>query len=142
MAQSFTAQLRGFENLTKQKLRKIIQASAQDVFAAAQTPQPSVKVTGGRFERGKVPVDWGDLRRSFISGLNGTQIAAGEESYLLAVAQADIGDVLQGGWTMEYAPAIEYGTEKIAPRAFVGDNVVKWQQIVRKNAALAEQMRA
>ena len=138
---SFQAQLRAFENLTKKKMELIVKASAQDVFSAAQTPQPSVKETGGSFEVGKVPVDLGDLRRSFVSGINGQSVGQGDEAYILAITGAELGDTIEGGWTAEHAPAIEYGTDTIAPRAYMRTNAGRWQEFVTANARKAAAMR-
>jgi hypothetical protein len=140
---AFTAQIKNFEKLSLRKLTAIVKQSAQDVFSAAQTAQPSVKETGGSFEVGKIPVDWGDLRGSFVSGLNGGTIAQGNEAYVLAIAQAKLGDSIQGGWTMNYAMTIEFGNESgtIKPRAFMRTNAAKWNSFVQANAAKVAAMK-
>jgi len=138
---NFTAQIKEWADLTERQMLAVVKQSAQDVFSGAQTAQASVKETGGKFEIGKIPVDFGDLRRSFKSGLNGATVAEGADSYVMAIAQSKLGDVILGGWTAEYAKAIEFGTESIAPRAYMRTNAAKWQSIVRKNVNLAKKMR-
>lgn len=137
MAQSFTAAIEAFGIKTKAKAEAVLKESAQEVFALAQTPQPSVKQTGGSFEQGKIPVDTGILRNSFVSGLNGSTSLSGADAYTAAIAGMEIGDSIFGGWTAEYARAIEYGTENIAGRFFAGNAVRQWQAIVARNAQKA-----
>lgn len=139
--QKFTAQVKDWANLTERKMLAIVQQSAQEVFSLAQTPQPSVKETGGTFEIGKIPVDWGDLRRSFVSGLNGSTVGRGTDSYILAIAQSTLGDTILGGWTAEYARAIESGDEGRGGRFYMRTNAAKWQSIVRAVALRAKNMR-
>ncbi len=138
MAKSFEAQLRDFEGRTAKKIAAVVKQSAQDLFEACQTPQPSVKETGGSFEVGKIPVDLGDLRGSFVSGLNGQKVAEGEEAYIATIAGYKLGDSIQGGWTADHARPIEYGSGKIKPRRFVGANVPKWPQFVAANVERAK----
>ncbi|MEL6100473.1 MAG: hypothetical protein AAFR68_04060, partial [Pseudomonadota bacterium] len=74
-----------------------------------------------------------------VSAVNGAQIAGGADSYVLAIAGSEAGDVLAFGWTAAYAPFIEYGTSTIAPRAFVRGAVMQWQAIVDVNVQRAMQ---
>ncbi|MEL6101318.1 MAG: hypothetical protein AAFR68_08360, partial [Pseudomonadota bacterium] len=67
MTGTFTAQLRGHVEKYKKRIDLIVKQSAQDVIEIAQTPQPSVKQTGGFFETGLIPVDTGFLRNSLVS---------------------------------------------------------------------------
>lgn len=130
MPETFSAQVRNWTRMAKARQTAIFKTSAQEVFSRAQTPQASVKQTGGSFEVGKIPVDDGDLRGSFISGLNGGSVLKGPDSYVATIAQASVGDTIVGGWTAEHALPIEFGTDKIAPRAYMRTNAAKWQEIV------------
>lgn len=137
MTQNFTAQIDAFVLKAKQKAEAVLKESAQEVFRLAQTPQPGVGETGGSFETGKIPVDTGALRNSFVSGLNGSTALAGPDGYVGIIAGMELGDSIFGGWTMEYARAIEYGTANMAGRFFAGNAARQWQAIVAANAAKA-----
>lgn len=124
-----------FERKTIGKLNALVRQSAQDVIAAANTPQPSVKQTGGTFELGKVPVDTGFLRNSLVVELtDGGGSAEGGDAYAGVIAGMEVGAVITATWTAAYAGAIEYGTDKIAPRMFVRYNIERWPEIVETNA--------
>ena len=140
---SFTADLERFRDLTREKMTKVMRQSVDDVLQAAQTRQPGVKETGGTFELGKIPVDLGNLVASLASEVNGAQIAAGEASYTLALAQAEAGDVMRFAWTAPYALRIELGFSgedalgrkyNVQGRHFVGQNAARWPEIVAANA--------
>ena len=130
MVGRFQAQIRNFTEQTERRQRAIFMTASQILFSRAQTDQPSVKETGGTFEVGKIPVDDGDLRNSFISNLNGGSTIEGPDSYVLTIARWTPGDTLFGGWTAEHAPHIEFGTENIEPRAFMRTHANNWQEIV------------
>lgn len=139
MAKTFTAQIEDFANLTKRNLRYVAAESFQDVMEAAQTPQPSVKRTGGTFVEGKIPVDTSDLINSLTS--NGT---AGSDSYVLAIEAFEVGDIMRFTWTSEYAMRIEMGfvgTDKLgrtynqAGRHFVGANAARFPEFVKARVA-------
>lgn len=91
---SFAAQLKDFESFSERKLRQIHQQAAQKVVEAAQT----TVARGGR-----MPVDTGNLRNSLVSGLNGSFGQPSEVSYVLTIANFDLGDVAQFAWSAEYA---------------------------------------
>lgn len=128
MTRSFTAQIKAFRDLTEQKLELVVKASAQEVFKTAQTP----KAQGGR-----MPVDTGFLRNSFVSGLNGSTSLSGADAYVLAVAGMGLGDTVFGGWTADYAKHVEYGTSRMAGSFFALNAAQQWQAIVSRNAAKA-----
>lgn len=134
--QTFSAQVSEHVRRYKQRMDAVFKESAQEVVSRAQTSQPSVTVTGGTFVVGKIPVgEAGFLRDSLISGINGSYSFEGPESYVLAIAGADIGDTIQAGWTAEYAPYVEYGTKYMDGRFFLRANAQQWQQIVNENSA-------
>lgn len=135
MVQTFNAQVASHVAKYRQRLEAVFKQSAQDVIEQAQEPQPSVKLTGGSFEIGKIPVDTSFLRNSLIAGLNGSSSLTGPDSYVLAVASAVLGDTIQAGWIAEYARDVEYGTSKMAGRFFMRSAAQNWQAIVTENAA-------
>lgn len=94
------------------------------------------------------PVDHGFLRNTIQTSLNApTPIdpdkmnkekapyagPVGETS--LVIANAGIDDVIYHCFTMGYAPFVEYGTSKMAPRAMVRRTAVEWPQVVSAAAA-------
>ena len=119
----------------KRRMDAVFKESAQEVISLAQTPQPSVTVTGGSFVVGKIPVDTGFLRNSLISGINGSYAFDGPESYVLAIAGADLENTIQAGWTAEYALDVEHGNARMDGRFFLRANAQRWQQIVNENSA-------
>lgn len=134
MTKTFKAQVEAFADLTKQNMRYVAASAIQDVMEAAQTPQPSVKRTGGTFETGKIPVDTSELINSLASSVNGSFGPTGSDSYTVAIAGFEIGDSMKFAWTAEHALAIEAGTSKIAGRHFVGQNAARFSQFVESRA--------
>lgn len=124
----FTAQIAAFAEDAKRKMELVIKQSAQDVGEIAQTP-----VAKG----GNMPVDTGFLRNSLVAGLNGTTSLSGPDSYVLAIAGAEIGDSIFFGWTASYSRFVEYGTQGRAGRFFMLNAAQQWQQIVARNAEKA-----
>ena len=132
MVGTFEAQVSAFVAKTKQRVEAVFKASAQEVFSIAQTP-----VAQG----GNMPVDTGFLRNSLVAGLNGTTSLTGPDSFVLAIASAELGDTIQGGWTANYARYVEYGTRGRPGRRFAGQAAAQWQAIVaRQSAALQERI--
>ena len=132
---SFTAQLRSIEKRNKAKMTAIARQSAQTVANAAQTPQKSVKETGGSFELGKLPVDTGNLRRSVVHTINGGGAAQGPDATSSVISRIKLGDLYSVRWTAEYAKAIDKGTAKIRARLFMTYHTERWPAIVGKVAA-------
>ncbi len=81
-----------------------------------------------------MPVKTGFLRNSLIAGLNGSTSLTGLNSYVLAIGRMELGDVVFGGWTAEYAAAQEYGSQGRVGRFFMRGAAQQWQAIVAKNA--------
>ena len=131
MVGTFTAQVEAFVAKSRMKMELVFKESAQDVFDAAQQP----KAKGGN-----MPVDTGFLRNSMQSSLNGQGGASGPESYVMAIAGANLGDTVFGGWTAKYARHVEYGTSKMAGSFFALKAAQQWQAIVSKNAAKAKNL--
>lgn len=129
---SFSADIRKFGDLTAKNMRYVAASAIQDVVEAAMTPQPGVERTGGSFEVGKIPVKDGDLINSLTSSVDGAFAEEGAGSYVVAIANYEIGATLRFSWTAEHALAIEAGTSKIAGRHFVGANAERFSEFVEK----------
>ena len=139
MTKKFSAQLEDIARLTERQLKAVIVASVQDVLEAAQTPQPSVKRTGGSFETGKIPVDEGDLIQSLEIGFNSAYQQTGG-AVALSAAAFSLGDTINARWTAAHALPMELGfTTKnggsVAGRHFLGHNAARWSEFVAANAA-------
>jgi hypothetical protein len=128
---TFTAQIKAFTDKTNEKLEAVIKQSAQEVFSIAQTP----KAQGGR-----MPVDTGFLRNSLVSELNGATVGKGSDAYTLAIAGADVGDVIFAGWTANYARFMEYGTSRTPGNFYMLSAAQQWQAIVARNAELVRNL--
>lgn len=140
MSKSFDLQIAEWVGRTEDGIKFVAAEATQDLMEAAQTPQLGVSRGATSFEEGKIPVDEGDLINSLVSGLNGSLVSEGQASYAVAIAGFELGDVLEFGWTQEYAPAIEYGWttsngKQVPGRHFVGANTARWQEFVDAAAA-------
>lgn len=131
---SFEAQVTDFVNKSQDRILAVFKQSAQEVFSNAQTTYNS---------GGHLPIDLGTLRNSFISALNGSSALTGPDSYQISIAGAKLGDVVFGGWTVDYARRMEYGfhgTDALGRTynqdgfGFVRHAVAEWQSIVTRNA--------
>lgn len=136
----FEADLSAFAALTEKKMRAILQQSAQDVIADMQRPKG---------EGGNLPVDTGNLRNSLQVRVNNALLSQGAESYVMAIASADIGDVINAAYAANYARRMEYGfvgADKLGRNYnqpgsfFVRNAAVKWASIVRNNALKVERL--
>lgn len=134
VGKSFEAQLRDFEQMSEADMLAVFQQSVQDVIEDAQTP---------RGKGGRLPVDLEFLRDSLVSEADGTPAGEGPESYVLAIAQFDIGSTGAFVWTAEYARRRELGftgTDKLGryynePGAhYAGGAAARWQEFVDRNA--------
>lgn len=128
---SFEAQVSAFVAKSKSRVEAVFKASAQEVFSIAQTPADM---------GGNMPVKTGFLRNSLVSGLNGSTSMTGPDSYVLAIAQAKLGDSVFGGWTANYARHQEYGARGRAGRRFAGQAAAQWQMIVARNGDRLKRM--
>lgn len=126
----FFAQVRGWSERTQRNAGLVLRQSAQDVIGEAQEP-----VGAG----GNMPVDTGFLRNSLASSLNGSTALSGANSYILAIAGMDLGDVLEAGWTADYALHVEHGARGRPGRYFMRNAALNWQAIVNRNAARVRQ---
>lgn len=131
MAKKFTAQISEFLELTERNKRYVARQAIQDVLERAQTTQPSVKQTGGTFQRGKIPVDTGDLVNSqTVAGTSGS------DAYTVAIAGYEVGDSLRFAWTAQHALPMELGFTaengtEVPGRFFVTDAVAEFEAFVK-----------
>lgn len=131
MAKVFAAKVKQFADLTREKLELVVKQSAQDMYSIAQTP-----VAQG----GRMPVDTGFLRNSFVSGLNGTTNLTGPDAYVTAIAGMELGDTVFGGWTAEYARYVEDGAMGRPGRFYALGAAQEWQRLVEINAQKARNL--
>jgi len=131
----FTAQVDDFIARSEEYMTAVFKASAQDFVEDAQRP-----VSKG----GRMPVDTSFLRNSHVSGLNGSTSLSGAESYVTTIANSELGDTIDGGWTAEYALRIEFGLTGAdslgrkynqKPTFFARGAAQKWPDFVKENAA-------
>lgn len=134
MADRFEAQVSAWVRKTEARMLAVFRDSVQDLFSVAQTTVP---------QGGDLPIDTGNLRNTFISGLNDGATMEGPDAYEFAVANAKIGDSVYGGWTAEYARRMEHGfvgTDSLGRVYnqqgfhFVANAAAQWQSIVDRNA--------
>lgn len=133
---SFTAGIQDFAKLTKQNLKYVATQSIQDVVEAAQTPQLAMSKGNPGFVEGKIPV----AEAVLINSLSSEGIT-GADSYAVAIAGLDLGDVLRFAWTAPYAMRIEAGftgtdskgrSYNVPGRHFVGANAARFSEFVAK----------
>lgn len=131
--------MRAWTAKTEKRMRDVMRESTQDVVDMSQEP-----VAKG----GKMPVDTGNLRNSFLSGLNGSfsfsvrtpdpSAAAATVAAQLVIAKMDFGDIANFGWSAEYAQSVHNGPAGRAGYFWVDHAVQGWQGIVDKNIARAK----
>lgn len=131
---SFEAQVDQWCRETEQRMLAVRNEAAQRVISVMQQ---------------NVPVDTGFLRASLQAGLNAPANTAsqpnpgGSFSYdgsqvSLVIANASLNDVVYATYGANYAIFVEYGTSKMAPRAFVRQAAAQWPQIVDEVAREAQ----
>ena len=139
---TFAAKIDAWARKSETRMRAIVRESAQRVFNEANIVGPSVANPGGG-EGGKMPVDTGFLRASFVvdigsmpagpsRGAPGGSYAA-DTSYTLKLKGMKLGDTVYGGWSAQYAVYMEhrYG--------FMRSAAQNWQPIV---AAVVQEAKA
>ena len=133
-----SAQVDEWVRKTERRMTMVFRESAQQLFSEAQRPAAS---------GGSMPIDTGFLRNSFVAGLNGSTSLTGADSYVAAIAGANLGDVVDGGWTAAYAARIEFGfngTDSLgrkfnqSGRGFARKAVMRWPEIVRESVRKAK----
>lgn len=139
MTQSFSAQVRSFNEKAKRNMQLVLRLSAQEVFSRATTRQASIKETG-TFEVGKLPVDWGELIGETRIEVLGASVTEGSPAnatppdIALAVALFDAGEDITLIFSSDHARFIEYGTSRMPGRFYVRTAVADWQAIVDEAA--------
>jgi len=126
---SFTAQLEAFEKLTVQNLKYVASESIQDVMEGMQTPARGIS-KGGTLQVGKIPVAESELINSLTS--NGG--AEGADSYTVAIAGYDVGDVMSFAYTAPHALVKEVGSATQQGWHFMGFNARKFPEFVKERA--------
>ena len=126
---SFTAQLKDAEKLTVQNLKYVASESIQDVMEGMQTPARGIS-KGGTLQVGKIPVAESELINSLTS--NGG--AEGADSYTVAIAGYDLGDVMSFAYTAPHALVKEVGSATQQGWHFMGFNARKFPEHVAKRA--------
>lgn len=122
----FIADVERFGRLTVEKMLRVAKQSTDDVVREAQTP-----VAKG----GNMPVDTGALRNSLVTEVNGVEAGAGADSFVLGIAQLQLGDVLSVAWTADYAIPRHYMVGVGQGGGLWRDKAAaKWSGIVDKNA--------
>lgn len=122
----FIADVERFGRLTADQMLRVAKQSADDVVRVAQTP-----VAKG----GDLPVDTGILRNSLVTEVNGTRVAANADSFVLGIAQLQLGDVFSVAWTADYAIPRHYMVGVGQGGGLWRDKAAaRWSSIVDKNA--------
>lgn len=129
---SFGAQIDDWVRATEQRMNAVFRESTRRTISIAQS---------------LVPVDTGFLRASVQASVSEMPRISSEKSsgggsrrrrtalpgdVTLAIAGAKIGQTIYVGYTASYAGFVEYGTSKMAPRAYVGQAVIQWPQTVNQ----------
>lgn len=134
MASSFTAQLSAWARKSEDRMRAIVQESAQRVFEQANTP-----IAQG----GNLPVDTGFLRASFAVDFDGMPSGPSENpgrqtfvadsaGIAMKLVGFEPGDTIYAGWTANYAIYME------VRYAFQRRAAQNWPTIVRNVTAEAK----
>lgn len=141
---TFAADVANWTAKAKANIEQVVKGSCEDLFEIMTRRQASAKETGG-YTEGFVPVDTGFLIASARMSINGVEVARGIKGatgatssppdWAVAVEGIEMGDVVAGYFTAEYAPAVEYGHGNVGGRYFVRNAVMQWQAIVDANAA-------
>ncbi|MFG6535787.1 hypothetical protein [Sulfitobacter sp. CS16] len=126
---SFSAQIADFEKMAVKDMRYVAAESIQDVMEAAQTPQRGIGQGATGFEVGKIPVNTSELINSLTS-----EGVRGADSYTVAIAGYQVGDVMSFAWTAPHALAVEAGTKNMPGRFFVGANARRFPAFVEARA--------
>ena len=130
MTGRFAADLSRFAEMSEAKMRRVMQQSLQDVLTVAQRP-----VAQG----GDMPVRDGFLRNSLVSELDGAEIAQGADSFVLAIAQMEIGQTSRFAWTAAYALPRHYMVGVGQGGGLWRDKAAQqWQAIVERNAGAVQ----
>lgn len=135
---SFHAQVSEWCRQTEERMNAVLRESSKDLAGKMQLP-----VGAG----GRMPVDTGTLRASLRASKtampkieagrtsNGNAVNYDASEIMLVIGSLKVGETLYLGYTARYAAFVEFGTSKMAPRAFVATAALEWPQIVANAAA-------
>ena len=133
---NFTATVSKWVEETPQRLTAVMRESTQRTVSEAQA---------------NVPVDTGFLRASVRASLeamppqqetpghvegraphSGPLFSYDGSDVVLTIANAKLDDTIYIGWTANYAAFVEFGTSRMAPRAFLRSAAEQWPQTVKQ----------
>lgn len=131
---NFGAQISEWASRTTQRMEAVFKESTQRTVARMQTP-----VGAG----GNMPVDTGFLRASIRASTESMPridpgakapaigvVPQNDDDVTATIINAKLGQTIFVGYTASYAAHVEYGTSRMAPRAFVGLAVEQWPATV------------
>lgn len=122
----FLADVQAFADKTTEQMLRVAKQSLQDTIHIAQTP-----VAQG----GEMPVSTGFLRNSLITTVGGQSSAENADSYILGLANLELGTPFNVAWVAEYAIARHYAVGVGQGGGLWRDKAAqKWPQIVAENA--------
>jgi hypothetical protein len=109
----------------------VVKASTNDTIVMASKTAVGTS-RGGSVRRGFVPRKDGILAASLVSELQGSTVlsAQGEDSYRLAIAGMEAGDVARFGWTAPYARVKHDGGRGQPGWFWIDEAANRWPQIV------------
>lgn len=130
----FIADIGRFKDLTERKLLAVAKQATDEIVQIAQNPV-------GR--GGPMPVDTGTLRNSLVVELNGAKVGEGADSYVLGIADLELGDVVTVAWTADYAVPRHYKPPSFGQGGGMWRDVAadRWQDTVRAVAIRASKMK-
>lgn len=105
----FFRQLNEYKSKTDRQREFIAQNLVLQLGNAAQVPQPGIRLTGGAYQIGKIPIDTWTLFNSFTVAVNFRIMAKGPNAHVIAASGIKTGDRFQFWWAMPYAKRIEFG---------------------------------
>lgn len=132
---SFTAQLSDIADLIESDMLYVAKSAISDVVTAAQTTQIGITQGATGFVEGRIPVG---LTAELVNSLT-VDGATGPESYTVAIAGMQLGDVKRFAWTAPHAMRMEAGftgTDSLGRsynqegRHFVGANAARFSEFV------------
>lgn len=130
----FQAKIEGWVAGVERKTETVLKNATIRTIRLMTTPQPSVKVTGGSYEIGKIPYDTWELIDSQVLVVNGQLRASGRNS-VERMGSLDWGDRIDFHFTAEYARAIEYGLPGLFGGRFYRRTAIqKWPETVEQEA--------
>lgn len=131
---SFGAQIDSWVKETEARIEAVFRESARRTVSLAISYTPIQ--TG--FLRASVRVSLQSMPQVDPKA-TGPGTAAPGGDYVMAIAGAELGQTIYAGWTAAYGPFVEFGTSKMAPRAFVARAAAQWPATVRQ---VSQELRA